>query len=120
MARHDPAKIKMAELMLRGMNWEEAVLEAGVLTSRSGAYWFLGQYCLRGEQALEDRRRGQAYKLCGDRLEWLLARCREAPESTSQELQAEIMERYGLQVSTSQINRVRAEHRLSRPQKKQA
>lgn len=120
MARHDPAKIKMAELMLRGVNWEDARREAGVWVSRSGAYWFLDQYCQRGEQALDDRRRGQAYKLCGDRLEWLLARSREKPEITSQELQAEIREMYGLRVSTSQINRVRAAHGVSRPQKKRA
>lgn len=121
MARHDPAKIKMAELMLRGVNWEEAVLEAGALpVSRSAAYWFVDQYIMRGEQALEDRRRGQAYKLCGDRLEWLLARCQEVPEITSQELQAEIREVYDLRVSTSQINRVRATHGVSRPQKKRA
>lgn len=119
MARHDPAKIKMAELMLQGKNWEEAVLGAGVLSiSRSAAYWFVDQYVLRGEEALEDRRQGRAYKVTAEVKAWLLGRCREAPEITSRELQSELCERYDLQVSIGHLNTVRAAHGVSRPKKK--
>ena len=118
MARQDPAKIKMAELMLSGMNWEEAAQQAGVLTSRSGAYWFVDGYVLRGEQVLEDGRRGHVHKIVGVVLEWLLAACREKPEITARELQAGLEERFGMRVSRGHLNLVRRRHGLSRPKKK--
>lgn len=117
MACHDPAKIRMAELMLAGANWQDAVEAAGVWTSRASAYRFLTAYCLRGEKALEDRRRGHAYKLVGDVLVWLLEECRTRPELTGRELQAELLERYNLRVSKRYINQVRAAHGVSRPKK---
>ncbi len=88
MAGQDPAKIKMAELMLSGMNWEGAARVAGVVTSQSSAYWFVNAYCLRGEKVLEERRRGHAHKIVGDVLVWLLAECREKPEITCGERMA--------------------------------
>ena len=54
MAGHDPAKIKMAELMLTGVNWEEAAKQAGVATSQTSANRFLDAYCLLGEKVLEE------------------------------------------------------------------
>lgn len=120
MARQDPAKITMAELMLRGENWQEAAKQAGVVTSRSGAYWFVDAYLGRGAQVLEERRRGHAHKLVGDVLVWLLAECREKPEMTARELQATIDERFGVRVSRRHISRVRSEHGLSRPKKNPA
>ena len=120
MAHQDPDKIKMAELMLAGMNWEEAVRQAGVLTSRSGAYWFVDAYWLRGEAVLEERRHGHAHKIVGDVLVWLLAECREKPESTARELREGIEERFGVRVSKDHLNRVRRAHGVSRPKKSPA
>src|SRR5258708_780547 len=117
MARQDPDKIKMAELMLSGMNWEEAVRQAGVLTSRSGAYWFVDAYLLRGAKVLGDQRQGHAHKIVGDVKVWLLAECREKPESTARELQVGIEERFGVRVTQRQINDVRSVQGLSRPKK---
>ena len=120
MAAHDPAKIKMAELMLRGVSWQEAAQQAKVVTSQTSAYRFLTAYCLRGEEALKDRRQGHAYKVVGDVLTWLVGRCKERAEITAEELRAELAERFNVQVSQSQINRLRAAHGVSRPQKKRA
>ena len=117
MARPDPDKIKMAELMLRGMNWEEAARQAGVVVSRSGAYWFVDAYLLRGAQVLEDGRRGHAHKIVGDVQVWLVAECREKPEITARELQAGIEERFGVRVTRRAINYVRSAHGVSRPKK---
>jgi len=116
----DPDKIKMAELMLGGMNWEEAVRQAGVLVSRSGAYWFVDAYLLRGEQVLDERRRGHAHKIVGEVLEWLLAACREKPESTARERQEAIATRFGVGVSRRHLSRVRSGYGLNRPKKKPA
>src|SRR5258707_14954331 len=120
MAGQDPAKIKMAELMLRGMNWEEAARVAGVVTRQSSAYWFVNAYCLRGEKVLEERGRGHAHKIVGDVLVWLLAECRDKPEMTAQELRAVIDARFGVRVSRSHLNHVRRAHGLSRPKKRPA
>ena len=120
MAGQDPAKIKMAELMLSGMNWQEAARVARVVISQSSAYWFVEAYCLRGEKVLEERRRGHAHKIVGDVLMWLLAECREKPEITARELRAAIEDRFGVRVSRSHINYVRRAHALTRPPKRPA
>ena len=120
MAHQDPAKIKMAELMLSGMNWQEAAKQAEVVTSRSSAYWFVDAYCGRGAKVLEERRRGHAHKIVGDVLVWLVAECRAKPELTAREVQAAIEQRFGVRVSRSHINYVRRAHGLGRPQKKSA
>src|SRR5579859_4057861 len=117
MARQDPAKIKMAELMLRGMNWEEAARQAGVVTSQSSAYWFLDAYLRHGEKVLEERRRGHTHKMVGTILSWLLRECQEKPEVTARELQEEIDKRFAVRVSRSHINLVRRKQGASRPQK---
>jgi transposase len=120
MAHQDPAKIRMAELLLSGMNWEEAAKQAGVVISRSSAYWFVDAYCLRGEKVLEEQRRGHAHKLVGDVLAWLLAKCREKPESTARELREAIDTRFGVRVNKDHINRVRRAYGLNRPKKSPA
>ena len=118
MAGQDRAKIKMAELMLRGVSWQEAAHQAGVVTSQSSAYWFVNAYCVRGEDVLEERRHGHAHKMVGDVLVWLLAECREKPELTARELRTAIEERFGVRVSRSHLNQVRRTHGLSRAKKK--
>jgi transposase len=118
MARHDPAKLTMAELMLYGTPWQVAAKQAGVVTSQTSAYRFLTAYCLYGEKALEDGRCGQAHKVVGDGLVWLLARCREQPAITATELRAELYERFRKWVSKGHINHVRRAHGVSRPPKK--
>jgi hypothetical protein len=72
MARHNPTKIKMAELMLSGSHWQVAAQQAGVVTSRSSAYRFLTAYCVYGEKALEERRRGHAHKGVSGQGVWLI------------------------------------------------
>ncbi len=120
MARQDPAKIRMAELMLRGLNWEEAAKQAGVVTSRSSAHWFLDAYLSRGEKVLEERRRGHAHKILGKVLSWLLAECQEKPEITARELQEGIDKHFAVRVSRGHINLVRRKHGVSRPKKSPA
>lgn len=119
MATQDPAKIKMAELMLQGEGWQEAVEHSGVKTSRAGANAFLARYRLHGAKALEDRRRGRVSKIVGEIQLWLLETCQQAPEITSREVQAALLKQHNLRMSTSQINRLRAVLGISRPQKRQ-
>jgi transposase len=120
MAHQDPAKIRMAELMLSGMNWQQAANQAGVITSRSSAYWFLNAYCSRGEMVLDEQRRGHAHKVVGDVLVWLLEECQNKPESTARELQEQLNSRFGVRVSRRHLSRVRRMYGLSRPKKRSA
>ncbi len=94
--------------MRAGLLWRDATARAGLVTSRSTAYGLLKLVSTEGETALEDKRRGYPYKLTAPVREWLVERCRGAPGVSGPVLRGEIEERFGIAVSTSQINRVRA------------
>jgi transposase len=72
--------------------------------------------------ALDDGRHGHPIKLRGDVCEWLVTFCQETPHTPGHLVQGALRERFGLLVSISQLNRVRAALKLgSRAQgKKQA
>ena len=120
MVGHDPATIKMAELMMTGINWQAAAKQAGVVTRQTSAYRFLNADGVRGEKVLEERRRGHAHKIVGDVLVWLLAECQEKPEITAWELREAIDKRFGVRGSRGHLNHVRRAHGVSRPKKKRA
>jgi transposase len=63
--------------------------------------------------ALNDRRHGHPIKLRGEVHDWLVTFCRETPHTPSHLVQAALLERFGLLVSISQLNRVRAALGLS-------
>lgn len=66
-----------------------------------------------GEQALAERRHGYPTKLRGEVLTWMLDYCLNHHTAASREVQRQVSERFGLSVSVSQLNRVRAAHGLS-------
>ncbi len=94
--------------MRAGLPWRDATDGAGLTTGRSTAYRLLKLVGAEGEAALEDKRRGHPYKLTASIREWLVERCRGAPGVSGPVLRGEIKERFGIAVSTSQINRARA------------
>ncbi len=102
------AKLRLVEGMRAGLSWSDATTRAGLVTGRSTAYGLLKLVSTGGEAALADKRRGYPYKLTPSVREWLAERCRGAPGVSGQVLRSEIEERFGVTVSTSQINRVRA------------
>lgn len=115
------ARIDLVERMLRGSNWQQAAKDSGIETSQTTAYRWLTRACLEGNEALlSDRRHGQAWKLREPLRAWLKTRCANAQETSSRVVQTEMAEQFGIQVSVSQINRVRAALGLSRPQKRRA
>ncbi len=108
------AKRQMMELMQAGRPWQEAASLAGVQTSRSTAYrWFHG-YRTRGEAALHDGRHGHTYKAREPVLQWLESTCGQAPQTKSSSVQKELQERFGLVVSITHLNRLRAARGLAR------
>jgi transposase len=72
------------------------------------AYRLLRAVRAKGDIALQDGRHGHPIKFRGEVRAFLEASCREAPCTSSLVLQAVLRERFDLQVSVSQINRVRA------------
>ena len=63
--------------------------------------------------ALDDGRHGHPIKLRGEVRNWLVTFCQETPHLPSHIVQAALLERFGLLVSISQLNRFRAAHGIS-------
>jgi transposase len=108
------AKARLVEGMLRGESWQEAVLASGLCLSRSGAYRLTQRVCMRGEEALEEHRQGHVSKMHPPIVAWLEATCRQTPGLTSRAVQRAVQERFGVRVSISHLNRLRAARGLSR------
>ena len=82
------------------------------------AYRLLQAVRERGNAVLQDGRHGHPIKLRGEARDFLEAYCRETPCTPSSALQAALRDRFNLQMSVSQINRVRAALGLSNPSKR--
>jgi transposase len=90
---------------------------------RTTAYRLLKRVEREGENALVERRHGHPVKLRGEVLTFLLDYCQSHAPAASREVQRLVAERFGITVSVSQLNRVRAAHGLSRkalPREKKA
>jgi transposase len=90
---------------------------------RSTVYRLLKRVECEGEQALAERRHGHPTKLRGEVLTCVLDYCQNHAFAASREVQLLVTERFGITVSISQLNRVRAVHGLSRkdpPREKKA
>lgn len=108
------AKRQMLLLMQAGMSWQEAANNVGIQTSRSTAYRWLAAFRTRGDEALHDGRHGHPAKLREPVLKLLEERCRSHPQMASTHLQAELQERFGVTISITHLNRVRAASGLGR------
>jgi len=108
------AKARLVEGMLRGEPWQDAVLASGLSLSRSGAYSLTQRVCVRGEEALEDHRQGHVSKMHPPMMAWLEETCRATPQTPTRVVQAALQERFGVRVSLSHLNRLRAARGVSR------
>ncbi len=102
------AKALLVEGMLRGQSWEDAVTASGLGLRRSAAYRLTRRACVYGDGALEDHRHGHVAKMHAPVRQWLEAYCRRAPGISSRLVQAALRERFGVTVSITHLNRVRA------------
>ncbi len=102
------AKAQMIAGMQAGLLWQEAAGQAGVQTSRTAAYRLLQRLRTEGAVALEDQRHGHPTKVREPVRQWLVQFCRAAPEVTGRTVQAALQKHFHLEVSVSQINRLRA------------
>ena len=109
------ARVQVVEAMEQGLTWHEAVSCAGIKISQSTAYRLCQRMRQGGEQALREGRHGHPIKLRGEVHTFLEETCRQSPHTPSHEIQTQLAERFSLQVSVSQINRVRAMLGVSNP-----
>lgn len=113
------ARIHLVACMQQGHSWQRAAEHAGVQISQSNAYRLWRAFRQKGKIALRDGRHGHPSKLRGEARTFLETSCREAPQTPSSVIQAALRDRLGLNVSVSQINRVRAALGVSNYAKKQ-
>lgn len=102
------ARERLVFAMLEGRTFQEVSAESSLPVKRAMAYRLLRAVRAKGNIALQDGRHGHPIKLRGAARAFLETSCREAPCTPSLTLQAVLRERFDLQVSVSQINRVRA------------
>lgn len=107
----------------QGMTATEARRCCPVPMHRSTVCRLLKRVEREGEHAFVERRHGHPIKLRGEVLTCVLYDCQNHASAASREVQHVVAERFGLAVSISQLNRVRAAHGLSRqaiPREKKA
>ena len=80
---------------------------------RATVYRLLKGVRAEGETAYRDERHGHPIKLRGEVRTFLIEVCQATPSISSPVLQQAIQERFGLSISVSQLNRVRASRGLS-------
>lgn len=117
------ARRELVRSVQAGMTAREARRCCPVRMHRTTVYRLLKRVERDGEQALAERRHGHPVKLHGEALTFLLDYCQNNPAASSAYVQNLLAERFGLPVSVSQLNRVRAAHGLSRkdlPREKKA
>ena len=110
------ARLQLIEHMFAGQSWQTAVTQSQVHVSRATAYRL--RQLVRDENTAElaflDRRHGHPYKLIEPARTWLIEFCTTHPQVASSHVQAELKTNFGLAVSVSQINRVRAKLGVSK------
>lgn len=109
------ARVQVVQAMEQGLAWPEAAKRAGLQISPSTAYRLRQRMRKAGEQALREGRHGHPIKLRGEARKFLEETCRQAPYTPSHEIQTQLAQSFSLQVSVSQINRVRASLGVSNP-----
>jgi transposase len=108
------ARQEIVRQMELGATVAEAQRRYSVPMHRTTVYRLLKRVQSEGEQVLAERRHGHPVKLRGEALTFLKDHCQRAPSTSSSMVQRLLSERFGIVVSVSQLNRVRATHGLSR------
>ena len=109
------ARLRLIEYMCAGHSWQTAAAQSQSNVSRSTAYRLvkLARDEERAERAFLDDRHGHPYKLTAPLRAWMIEVCTGDPQMPSSRVQRELKSRFGVTVSVSQINRVRAEAGVS-------
>ena len=104
------ARLQVMGRMFAGQSWQTAVSQSQLHISRSTAYRLvkLARDEDKVAKAFLDDRHGHPYKVTEPVRVWLVDVCTQNPQMASSRVQAELKTAFGVEVSVSQINRVRA------------
>jgi transposase len=104
------ARLQVIGRMFAGQSWQTAVSQSQLNISRSTAYRLvkLARDEDRAARAFLDDRHGHPYKVTEPVCVWMVDWCTQNPQMASSRVQSELKSRFGVAVSVSQINRVRA------------
>src|SRR5438270_5853416 len=104
------ARLHLIESMFAGQSWRAAAAQSQLKVSRSTAYRLrqLARDEEKAELAFLDDRHGHPYKLTEPVQAWISEFCTDHPQVASSRIRGELQSRFGVEVSVSQINRVRA------------
>src|SRR2546425_10407246 len=110
--RERTARLELIEQMFAGHSWQTAVAQSQSKVSRSTAYRLLklARDEEKAERAFLDDRHGHPYKITEPVRRWMTEFCATNPQVASSCVQSELKSCFGVAVSVSQINRVRAEY----------
>lgn len=113
--RERTGRLQLIEHMSAGHSWQTAVAQSQLKVSRSTAYRLvkLARDEEQAERAFLDDRHGHPYKLTEPVRVWMTEFCTTNPQVPSSHVQRELKSRFGVAVSVSQINRVRAKSGVS-------
>ncbi len=103
-------RLQLIEAMFAGHSWQEALAQSQLHVSRATAYRLrqLARDEDKAELAFLDDRHGHPYKVTEPVQAWISEFCTTNPQVASSRIQRELQSRFGVAVSVSQINRVRA------------
>ena len=110
-------RLQLIESMFAGHSWQEALAQSQLHVSRATAYRLrqMASNEEKAELAFLDDRHGHPYKLTEPVQGWISELCTDHPQIPSRRIQAELKTTFGVTVSVSQINRVRAKLGVSNP-----
>lgn len=108
------ARREMIKQIEQGVSVQQAKLHSAVPMHRATVYRLLKRVQCEGENAFVDGRHGHPVKIRGAIETFLIEQCQAQPSLSSSALQRSIQEHFGLSISISQLNRVRASLKLSR------
>jgi transposase len=111
---------KVVDAVLSGKSHEEAraAVDGGV--SERSIYRWLEWQRRAGDAGLADKRHGVVWKVIPEMRAWLIELIEEKPQLSARQLQEQVQENFGVKISISRLNQIRAEAGLSRwsaPQK---
>jgi transposase len=104
------ARLQLIGRMFAGQSWQTAVAESQLHISRATAYRLV-QHARdedKAPQVFLDDRHGHPYKVTAPVQAWISEVCTDNTQMPSSKVQSELKSRFGVAVSVSQINRVRA------------
>jgi len=115
--RERTARLQLIEHMFAGHGWQKAVTQSQLHVSRTTAYRLvqLARDDDKAPLAFLDDRHGHPYKVTELVRAWIVEFCTSNPRVPSSRVQAELKTTFGVTVSVSHINRVRAQSGVSNP-----